>query len=184
MVKAATIIRGDRRQSRRTALHFAAEKGLAAVAFALLSRPEFEEGRAVATFNGTSWIAIERTVAKGHICLAKGIDVFLDHMMSSALPSGSASSDNGYVWARIGQKLDDVRINTEYTERARPQSPGKHHHLPDFSGALVSTKAWALDTTRALALVSNRAWAWGLDTTRAWAMVSTRAWVAETRALV
>ena len=135
MVKAATIIRGDRRQSRRTALHFAAEKGLAAVAFALLSRPEFEEGRAVATFNGTSWIAIERTVAKGHICLAKGIDVFLDHMMSSALPSGSASSDNGYVWARIGQKLDDVRINTEYTERARPQSPGKHRHLPDFSGA-------------------------------------------------
>ena len=26
-------------------------------------------------------------------------------------------------------------INTEYTERARPQSPGKHRHLPDFSGA-------------------------------------------------
>ena len=65
-----------------------------------------------------------------------------------------------------------------------------HQHVstkciyPGISGALVSTKAWALDTTRALALVSNRAWAWGLDTTRAWAMVSTRAWVAETRALV
>ena len=35
----------------------------------------------------------------------------LDHMISSALPSSSASSDNGYVWPRIGQ--DPASIERE-----------------------------------------------------------------------
>ena len=81
------------------------------------------------------------------LALSKGLEIL---QVASLVQLSTKGSAGGYL------------INTEYTERARPQSPSKHHHLPDFSGALVSTKAWALDTTRAWALVSTRAWAWAL----------------------
>ena len=113
----------EKAQNGCTALHYAAQKGLATVIFALLSSPEFVEESAIAVVDGVSWKALELAVASGHNKMAAAMNSYIAPEDGEA---GTSSLRQHSSWEQHASSLSSGSSSWDSSWRPSSGGWGKH----------------------------------------------------------